>query len=141
MNGPTIHEPHVHARVIVTGSRNWPDPWAVWAALADVYSGLSAGDVLTVAHGAHRKGADRHGHLWTRRMALSGGPVLVIPDPYPAQWKRFGRRAGPLRNREMVDAGADLVLAFPLRESIGTYGCMELATAAHIPVLNYGVAC
>ncbi|MFC9436884.1 SLOG family protein [Nocardia sp. NPDC057030] len=129
------------ARVIVTGSRRWPDPWAVWAALADAYSGLSAGDALTVAHGAHWDGADRHAHIWARRMAAPGGAVRVIPAPYPAHWKRLGLKAGPLRNRDMVAAGADLVLAFPLADSIGTYGCMEMATAAGIPVLNYGVAC
>ena len=32
---------------------------------------------------------------------------------FPADWKRHGRAAGPIRNQEMLDAGPDLVIAFP----------------------------
>ena len=38
----------------------------------------------------------------------------------------------------MVNAGADLCLAFPLGESRGTRDCVRRADAAGIPVLNYG---
>mgnify|MGYP000554287223 CR=1 FL=1 len=33
---------------------------------------------------------------------------------YPADWKKYGRGAGPIRNREMFnDSEPDIVLAFP----------------------------
>lgn len=122
--------------MIVTGSRDWPDQWAVWTALADVYSGLCAGDTLTVVHGAHWTGADRHAHIWATRMA-PGGPVRVVEERHRALWGHYGRRAGPRRNHEMVSSGAELVLAFPFGESIGTRHCMAVARAAGIEVLEF----
>jgi hypothetical protein len=33
---------------------------------------------------------------------------------FPADWKMYGRRAGPIRNQQMLDEGKpDLVVAFP----------------------------
>ena len=43
--------------------------------------------------------------------------------------------AGPRRNQRMVDCGADLLLAFPINESRGTYDCIRRAKKAHIPVI------
>ncbi len=45
----------------------------------------------------------------------------------------FGLAGGPLRNQEMVDFGADLCLAFPIRGSVGTYDCVRKAQANDIP--------
>lgn len=41
------------------------------------------------------------------------------------------------RNAEMVNLGADVMLAFPLGQSAGTGGCMRLAEAGGIPVRVY----
>lgn len=32
--------------------------------------------------------------------------------PFPADWSRYGRAAGPIRNRQMLDQKPSLVLAF-----------------------------
>lgn len=37
----------------------------------------------------------------------------------PAEWSKYGRAAGPLRNQKIIDE-ADVVAAFPLGESKGT---------------------
>jgi len=37
----------------------------------------------------------------------------------------------------MIDLGADVLLAFPIGESAGTRGCIALAVAAGIPVLDH----
>jgi hypothetical protein len=52
-----------------------------------------------------------------------------------ADWDRFGKRAGPIRNAEMVAAGAMLCLAFHrfLPGSKGTKDCARRALAAGIP--------
>src|SRR5690606_30354012 len=51
---------------------------------------------------------------------------------YPADWRRHGRAAGPIRNQEMADAGADLCIAFP--GGRGTADMVRRARAAGIPV-------
>jgi hypothetical protein len=58
-----------------------------------------------------------------------GWPV----EAYPARWKELGRSAGPVRNEQMVAAGAVLVLAWPGPGSVGTWDCLRLAARRGIP--------
>jgi hypothetical protein len=125
-------------RVIVTGSREWPSRAAVWEALAGVLNeNVEDGETITVVHGAAR-GADRFAAEWCHLPDEPGYHVTVVEEPHPADWARYGKAAGPMRNREMVDLGADLVLAFPLpgprERSRGTWDCVEAAEAHGIPV-------
>lgn len=125
-------------RVIVTGSRTWPDPKAVWLALAEIANTLDPGDTLTVVHGGCPTGADRAAARWCRLPVNAPRTVTVVGEPHPADWDRYGKAAGPIRNREMVDAGADLVIAFPLpgprSRSRGTWDCIGAAEAHGIPM-------
>jgi hypothetical protein len=52
---------------------------------------------------------------------------------FVAHWRQFGKSAGPRRNQEIV-GNSDILLAFPLGESRGTRGCMEIAARSGIPV-------
>lgn len=57
--------------------------------------------------------------------------------PYPAQWQKYGRAAGPVRNKQMLDEGKpDLVLAFhhDIDKSKGTKDMVAIARKAGIPV-------
>jgi hypothetical protein len=62
---------------------------------------------LVIAGGA--RGADT--------LAVQEARARKPPIPvrvYPADWRRHGKAAGPIRNQQMLDEGApDLVLAFP----------------------------
>jgi hypothetical protein len=113
-------------RILVTGSRHWPNQQAVWDALDRAATGHEP-DTLTIVHGNCPSGADLHAAKWAHARRIK-------TDPYVANWTLHGRVAGPLRNRQMVESGADLCLAFPYGESRGTRGCMQLAEAAGIPV-------
>lgn len=117
-------------RVLITGSRDWQRPQAVTNALDDLLNSHTA-DPLVVVHGACHTGADRIAQDWARRHA-------VRDEPHPAEWTRYGRRAGPLRNQAMVDLGADVCLAFPTALSRGTRDCMQRAVAAGIRIINLG---
>lgn len=47
---------------------------------------------------------------------------------FPAQWGTYGKKAGVIRNIEMLDkAKPDLLIAFPSVKSIGTRHCIREA--------------
>jgi len=73
------------------------------------------------------------------RMARAIGISLRIPVyGFPADWARYGRAAGPIRNKQMLVEGTPtLVVAFHdnLRNSKGTRNMVEQAVYARIPVV------
>jgi hypothetical protein len=84
-----------------------------------------------VVHGGCPTGADRFASDYTKEFGPNGGVYEVV---YAADWEQHGKAAGPIRNREMAQAGADLCLAFPLGESRGTWNCVNECKKAGIPV-------
>jgi hypothetical protein len=118
-------------RVLVTGSRDWRDREAVERALRRLEREALDGDGtsgFTLVHGG-RRGADAHAHSWARNR------VGWTVEPHPAAWWRYGRGAGPIRDREMVEAGADVCIAFLAPGSRGSRGCATLAAGAGIRVI------
>lgn len=92
---------------------------------------------IVVVHGVHPKGADLHAHQWVTTMkAIRSGHT---EDPHPADWPRYGRPAGPIRNQQMVNLGAVVCLAFPYGKSDGTRDCMHRAKLAGIRVVDLGM--
>lgn len=108
-------------RILVTGSRHWSDELAVMIILLS----LPASRDYTLVHGA-APGLDT---IAASAAAALGWKV----EAFPADWS-LGRSAGPRRNQEMVDAGADLCLAFPFDDSRGTIHCMGAAREEGMPV-------
>lgn len=54
-------------------------------------------------------------------------------EGYPADWNKYGRRAGYVRNRQMLEEGKpDLVIAFPGGK--GTAMMVEIAKKAGVKV-------
>jgi len=116
-------------RVIVTGSRKWMDGKAVHHALSNLYLEHGAFHLM---HGACATGADAAAQAWWEAThAITG----CTEERFPANWER-GKQAGPERNRRMVEAGADLVLAFPLPDGSGTQHTMQLARDAGIEIVE-----
>jgi len=118
------------ARLLITGSRYFNDAVLMHAAISDAVSTLRGFGFtrIVLVHGGAR-GADTLAAHIGRSMGLE-------IEAHPARWDAFGRAAGPVRNREMVELGADLVLAFPVGESQGTRGCMRLAREEGCAVIN-----
>jgi hypothetical protein len=107
-------------KIVVCGSRSWSDYGAIHARLAQ----LAAGSVV-ISGGA--PGADR----LAERAARSLGLQLVV---MPADWRRHGRAAGPIRNAAMLAAGPELVLAFWDGVSRGTADMVQRSRAAGVSV-------
>ena len=115
-------------RIGVTISRDWDDYEAIMPALYDAVPYGVPYATITVIHGAWQKD-------WlVAGIALAHGMKL---EPHPPKWKQYGKAAGPIRNQEMVDSGADVWLAFIKDNSPGATGCARLAEAAGIPVRKY----
>lgn len=115
-------------RILVTGSRDWTD----WKKLDEGLRTVGKfGEDTVLVHG-DAQGVDRMAaFLWMER----GFPV----EAHPADWKRHGKRAGYVRNQEMVDEGADACLAFIRNASRGATMCADLAEKAGIPVRRFEV--
>lgn len=115
-------------RILVTGSRTWVDAHLIRDTLTALYA--EHPDAVLV-HGS-AAGADSIADAEWRAL---GGEV----ERHPADWLTYGRRAGLVRNKQMVDAGADVVLAFIRDRSRGATMCAGLAEQADIPVQRYEV--
>lgn len=90
-------------RIAVFGGRDLRCSVQIRSALDDV---LHKHGPFIVVHGACPTGADRIASQWARWRGLP-------EEPHPADWQVHGKRAGPLRNQEMVNSGLDGAVAFP----------------------------
>ena len=114
----------VTKRILVTGSRDWEDVSAIFSALNHVMR--KWGTDIVVVHGG-AKGADTIAGQWA-------GLQFVPEEVHLADWNTHGKKAGFIRNAEMVALGADVCLAFIKNESRGATMCAELAERAGIPL-------
>jgi len=134
-------------RILITGSRTWTDADTIakvlhrellklelhpkyrdWICKVPAGNGNARPHVVLVS-GACPKGAD----VLCEEAALMMGWVV---ESHPADWSRFGKRAGYVRNAEMVSLGADLCIAFIKDNSKGATMCADLAEKAGIPVVR-----
>lgn len=122
-------------KVLVTGSRSWDDAKTIHAALNAIALGVAQarGVSLTILHGACPNGADELADQWVRYHHHPIG-LHVTAERHPALWRRFGKRAGMVRNELMVATRPDLVLAFIRDNSPGATHCAELAMEVGIPM-------
>jgi YspA, cpYpsA-related SLOG family len=115
-------------RVLVCGGRQFEDCDTLNAGLDKLHHEHRI--TLVIAGGA--RGADTLAEEWAKAVGL---PCTV----YRADWEKLGRKAGPIRNQQMLDEGRpDLVVAFPGRR--GTADMVGRARSAGIEVIDFGEA-
>jgi hypothetical protein len=114
--------------MLVTGSRKLRIPNHEMAVRLRRYTDQrpQTDRVVTLIHG-DCWGADKIAAMAAHAMNWR---VVVVP----AKWEKYGEKAGLIRNQMMVDMKPDLVVAFPLKDSRGTWDCMNRAKKAGIPV-------
>ena len=113
-------------RILVCGGRNFNDRALMARTLAEFKpaSVLDASEHIII-HG-DASGADRLADEWADCFG-------VRKRVFPADWRRWGRAAGPIRNARMIQDGwPDLVIAFP--GGSGTADMVRQARAAGIPI-------
>lgn len=108
---------------IVCGGRDYQDREFVFRSL-DRLAHRENIAVTAIIHG-DATGADRLARDW----AIERGIIHVA---VPAPWKKYGKPAGPMRNKKMLELNAVGLVAFP--GGRGTEGMVELAKEAGLPV-------
>lgn len=109
-------------RIVVTGGRDFADREMVVSVMSAL--GVGYGDVIVdgCASGADTLCAE---------VASKFGTEI---EPHPADWKRYGKAAGPLRNHEMIDSGCDFLLTFP--GGCGTGECKAYARRRGVRIIE-----
>ena len=107
-------------RIIIAGSRDFSDYQLVRRVMSEV-AGTYPRERLEIISGGAR-GADTLGEMFAERNGLK-------LTRFPADWDKFGKRAGILRNRQMAEyAGEDgMLVAFWDEISRGTKNMIETA--------------
>lgn len=116
-------------KVLICGSRAYEDKSAVWTALSKIWE-TDGDDMIIIQGGA--TGAD-----WLAKEWAIWNQVPVYH--FPARWKKYGKKAGMKRNREMLERSEpDVVLGFPHpdKESVGTYAMMAIARRAGVLTID-----
>lgn len=111
-------------RVLVCGSRTWYNKKSI----RSVLFALLINKKIDVLIEGEAKGADTLAKDLAEELGIS---ILK----FPADWNKFGKAAGPIRNKRMLEEGKpDIVLAFSsdISKSKGTKNMVEIARKAGV---------
>lgn len=118
-------------RVLVCGSRDFADRDLLYRTLDHIGIHLVNHRFDALIEG-EAPGADTLAREWAESYEI---PVLK----FPADWRKYGRAAGPIRNKQMLEEGKpDLVVAFPrgkLDDTKGTKNMVKQARDAGIKTI------
>lgn len=108
-------------RILVCGGREFDQRGLLYNTLSEIADEGTCTIISGMARGADTLAVD-----WA---ILNNSNV----DKYPADWTKYGRKAGPIRNQQMLDEGKpDLVIAF--KGGHGTNDMVKRARKAGIKV-------
>lgn len=111
-------------RIIIAGSRQFNDYHKMLTELDNLGIHLiNSIDPIEIVSG-HAPGADTLGERFAKAYHY---PLKI----FPAEWGKYGKAAGPIRNEQMAKYAAEadkgLLIAFPIGESRGTRNMIKLA--------------
>src|SRR5215207_10422878 len=123
--------PLMSINVVVTGSRDWPEeyPDLIVATLSGLYGEGTIGHLVTELSEFHlyvgdANGVDRIVKWWAEQSPFHShnerhdDPVFEF-HRFKADWNRYGKTAGPLRNTAMLEAAQHgTVLAFHQNKAV-----------------------
>lgn len=123
-------------RVIIAGGSNFKDYELLKKKVDNILSSINDPITIISGHCMDKErnviGADKLGEDY----AYEKGYDLEM---YPANWKRYGKPAGPIRNKKMAHQRIDAVILFWNGFSRGTKSMKEIAESMSIPtrVIRY----
>lgn len=120
-------------RVLVCGGRDYDNRERLFRVLDQALQAATlAGKSFTLIHGGCR-GADTLAHVWAteRQITIQGGDIRV----YEADWERYKKAAGPIRNKLMLTSEHPHVI-IACKGGNGTAHMMKIGREAGVPVLE-----
>jgi hypothetical protein len=114
-------------RLLICGDREWTDLQLIRKAVKSLLP------YLTEIIEGEARGADSLGKKVAEDLNI---PVLK----FPADWAKYGKSAGPIRNQQMLDEGKpDIVFAFhnDIEHSKGTKDMVTRARKANIKTVVF----
>lgn len=114
----------MNIKITIGGCRDYNDYETFCSFAEECINEHSANDITVLS--GHCSGVD----MMAERFANEKGYSLEI---HPAQWNRYGKAAGPIRNKIMVEK-SDLVIAYWDYKSKGTRDLIECAEKLNKPI-------
>ena len=111
-------------RIIVAGGRDFYNKEVAFRCLNSLK--LMQDDIIV---SGHAKGADTLGEEYAKVCRLK-------TEIYPANWAKYGKKAGPIRNIQMAEV-ADALVVFWNGFSKGTRHMIEEATKRHLRIVAF----
>ena len=108
-------------RIIIAGTRTFHDYDKLRHVMSEIAGNIPKDNIEIVSGGC--SGADRLAEVFARRNGIS----LKV---FRADWKKYGRAAGPIRNRDMAEyvGATGFLVAFWDGKSRGTKHMIETGT-------------
>lgn len=115
--------------ILVCGGRHFTDYPLLCSVLDSSIGNMCDMEIVS----GHCQGAERLGEIYAEEHGFS-------VKMFPAEWEKYQRKAGPIRNRQMIDYikpfANRFVVAFTSENTVGTRYTMSLAKKAGIPVME-----
>jgi len=110
-------------KILCCGSRDWKNKGRI----QDILEKYPKDTIIIQGEAS---GADK----LCKEVAKSLGMVVI---PVPADWDKYGKAAGPIRNKLMLDMKPEIVIAFHnnIQSSKGTKNCLMQARQQGIRTL------
>ena len=112
-------------KILIAGSREYDDYDAAKMAL-DRYLGCIPKDNSIIIISGGCRGADAIGEKYAREKGIE---VAL----YPAEWSKYGKAAGPIRNCQMADE-CDVAICFWDGKSRGTKSLIDYMNKIRKPI-------
>ena len=120
-------------KILVCGGRHFESYGLLKVVLGKLiekfYIHISTSEIVS----GHCQGADMLGEKYAEEYGVS-------VRRFPADWGKYKRKAGPIRNKQMIDYISDfenkLVVAFTTADTVGTRNTVKLAQKNNIPVVE-----
>ncbi len=124
----------IKARIIICGGRHFNDYDALETLVDSVIAeiGLNNDEIEIIS--GHCEGADTLGEQYAKNHGLA----CIL---FPAEWSKYGRSAGPIRNSQMIEHASKsqnpIVVAFLSSRTKGTLDTVKKATKRGFTIYRY----
>lgn len=124
----------IKARIIICGGRHFNDYEALESLVNSALTekGLDSNEVEIVS--GHCEGADMLGELYAEKHG-------IVCKAFPAEWEKYGRAAGPIRNSQMIEYASEsaipIVVAFVSPRTKGTTDTVNKAIKRGFSIFRY----